>query len=76
MNQQQLEIAAREYCRLAGLNPDSLVARPSPTGPNGETYDVYMTQKKWQEVVGRIKDQLLLNAAIERGIEADVLDKP
>jgi len=65
MTPKQIEIAAREYCKLAGLNPDSTVACPSPTGPNGETYDIFCTQTKWQEVVSRIKDQLLLNAAIE-----------
>lgn len=63
----QLEAAAREYCRLAGLDPDESVSHSPEPNDNGVVLDVLMYSPRWKRVARRIEDFELMLLAVEHG---------
>lgn len=69
MTNKQLEIAARKYCELTGLDPEAFVQGPCPTDKSGMVYLVNTQEKTWRSVARRIKDVDLMNQAMQFAIE-------
>jgi hypothetical protein len=69
MTDEQWEKAAREYCRLAGLDPDKEVEWRGSWNADmsGATCDCYCTAARWQVVREQLEKHAAMNAAIECG---------
>ena len=59
MAENTLELAARQYCELMQLNPET----PVVCSVNGA--DVYMTKPQWQAIVVKLKEHEAINAAVQ-----------
>lgn len=62
--EQQLELAAREYCRLKGLNPDSQVRHDADPDENGCVVAVLLSSPRWMRVARAIREHDIMNEAI------------
>lgn len=71
LSEKQIEIAAKMYCELAGINPDKLVQAPTPTDDRGFTYDVFCQQKQWIVIADSIRQQNLINQSINYAYESN-----
>jgi hypothetical protein len=65
LTETQIEVAAKKYCELAGLDPEKWVQVPSPTDDRGFTYDVYIQHKQWRLVASRVREQNIMDEAIQ-----------
>lgn len=64
MTEEELKKAAMRYCDLAGLDPNVMVAAPTPTDANGMTFDVYSEEPRWKSVARHIQTHFWLTQAI------------
>lgn len=64
LTEQQLELAARKYCELAGLDPEKMVAAPTPVDERGFTRDVYIEHRQWLSVALKLREHNLFDEAI------------
>jgi hypothetical protein len=64
MNNQQLEIAAREYCRLAGIDPDELVVYDNGTM-------AFTRRARWRNVAVDVVEHFNMRAAIEKALKTN-----
>ena len=64
LTEHQIEIAAREYCRLKGLDPDKDVTHGLDPDGSGITCDVLLFSKRWQRVARMIREQNVVDEAI------------
>ena len=68
LTEKQIEVAARKYCELAGLDPDKLVQAPSPIDAGCWTYAVLIQHKQWHSVAARLRDQSFMDEAIRHAL--------
>jgi hypothetical protein len=54
LSEAQLEIAARKYCELAGLNPDEQVGHGADPDENGIVLAVMLYSPRWKIVAQQI----------------------
>jgi len=69
MSKEQLEMAARKYCELANLDPEQMVPAPSPTCERGQTFDVFIEQKRWESIATALKQHYMANIAIDYALK-------
>jgi len=50
----QLEIAARKYCEIAGINPDEQVGHGAEPDENGYVFAVMLYSPRWKRVATEI----------------------
>lgn len=48
MTAEQLEVAAREFCRLSGIDPDTATATAPPPNPDGTVNLVCLWRPTWE----------------------------
>ena len=65
MNETQLEIAAREYCRLAGIDPEKSVGTNPPPNRDGTINMVCIWVPAWKPVAEMIAQQDLVRHCID-----------
>lgn len=65
MTDAQLEVAAREYCKLLGVNPDETVCHGAEPDPNGIVLSVCLYSPRWQTLRNAIQRHEFLNEAIK-----------
>ncbi len=66
MTDKQIEIAAREYCRLIGVDPDEVTSlTPRGVAP----HPIFPAKARWMHYVEKIKDHYLLTVAVEKAKE-------
>ena len=61
----QLETAAREYCRLAGIDPEAEVVTSPPPNADGTVNAVCIWVPAWRQVASMIAQQDLLLHCID-----------
>lgn len=71
MTEKQLEAAAREYCRLMGIDPDILVAHGAQPDEHGVVQAVLEHSPRWILLKGLIRQHAALDSAIRRGLYGD-----
>lgn len=64
LNQEQLELAAREYCKIKDLNPDERVA-VTTTSASGATQLLARWAPRWKVVAERLVEHALMNHCID-----------
>lgn len=69
MNQQQLESAARELCRLRNINPDTLIPHSPEPSSDGFVPAVLLHSPAWKLALHEIQNHYLLNQAINHGMQ-------
>jgi hypothetical protein len=65
MTETQLEIAAREYCRLAGIDAEKKVGTSPPTNPDGTVNMVCLWVPAWKPVAEMIAQHNLVKHCID-----------
>lgn len=70
MTDQQLEKAAREYCRLTGENPDEQVGHGADANEYGVVPAVMLYSPRWTRVARHIKAHWLLQESIRVGLSS------
>lgn len=58
------ELAARELCRLRGVDPDARVSHGADPSPDGSVIDIMMYSPAWTRVVREIIDADRTRAAL------------
>ncbi|BAG41614.1 hypothetical protein [Ralstonia phage phiRSL1] len=77
MNDKQLEVAARELCRIRGIDPDSSVAHGADPNPDGSVYGVLLYSPAWTRVAREVKAHLEVHRAVSRALfPFDTTTKP
>lgn len=66
MDEKQIEIAAREFCRLQGLDPEE-----SECGSDERHPTLAVMKPRWQFVVPHVRQQVAMLAAIEAAKSAN-----
>jgi hypothetical protein len=67
MTEQQIEIAAREYCRLTQVDPDEQIGHsPAPTS-NGRNHEKQVTWPRWKVVAERISQIDIIQHCMDVG---------
>lgn len=61
----QIERAAREYCRIKGVNPDDDVTHGHDTDGYSPVCDVCLISKRWERVAVKIREHNLLSDVIK-----------
>lgn len=67
MTEAQLEAAARELCRLRGVDPDKSTGHGAEPGPSGATCDVWMYSPAWCLAVKEVRARNIMDEAIAAG---------
>lgn len=70
MTEYQLEVAARELCRLRGINPDTRVGHGPDPSPDGSVCDVYLYSPAWTRALREIEGFQQIATAVAVGKEA------
>lgn len=70
LTDKQIELAARHYCELLGLDPDEQVGHGAEPDSNGFVPDVMLYCRRWQLVARKLKERELENAALTYGASA------
>jgi|688.fasta_scaffold1333883_2 hypothetical protein len=71
LTEAQLEIAARKYCELAGLNPDEQVGHGAEPDESGVVLDVMLYSPRWKRVAIKIAQYDIVRVCIafaQRGV--------
>lgn len=80
MNSMQVELAARELCRLRGLDPDQSVGHADDPDENGIVMDVWLHSPAWTRVAREVVAWDQVRQAVEAAGEAmppeDVTRRP
>jgi len=63
----QREAAARELCRLRGVDPDSMVGHSAPPNSRGFVPDVWLLSPAWKITLAEIVASEQLDAAMKHG---------
>ncbi len=69
MNDKQKKAAARELCRLRGIDPDQPVAHGADPSPDGFVPAVCLYSPAWERAVREIEAQERIEAAMLFGRE-------
>ena len=64
MNSSELELTARRYCALAGIDADQSVGHSPDPNEDGTVYSILIYSPMWRLVATDIKRHLLLSQAI------------
>lgn len=67
LTSKQKEIAARELCRLRGVDPDKQIAHEADPSPEGYVPGVCLYSPAWTRALCEINAQEQLAAALEAG---------
>lgn len=67
ITESQLEAAARRYCKLAGINPESMIGHGPPPNANGMVNALLVYSPQWKLVAQEIRRHELMTLAIEAG---------
>ena len=67
MNNRQIEIAAREYCRLSNMDPDEKVEQQPPPIGNGTKEGAPVYWPRWKAVAERISQIDIIQHCMEIG---------
>jgi hypothetical protein len=70
MTDEQVERVAREWCRLAGVDPDTLVGHGADADARGFVPDVWMHSPRWTRVASAVRERDRMDRAF------CVLDEP
>ena len=65
MTDNELEIAARKYCEILGLDPDAQVSHGADPDANGFVFDILLHSPQWTRIARRIPQHQAMNEAIE-----------
>ncbi len=65
LTESQLETAAREYCRLAGTDPEAKVVTSPPPNADGTVYAVCIWVPAWRKVASMLAQQDLVRHCID-----------
>jgi hypothetical protein len=64
LSEAQLEVAARKYCELAGLNPDEQVGHRADPDEMGVVLDVMLYSPRWKRVAIKIAQYDIVRVCI------------
>lgn len=64
----QIEIAARELCKLRGVDPDKIIGHGAKPDENGFVPDVMLFSPQWELAVEEIEQHLLIFQAVDHAI--------
>lgn len=68
MTESQLEAAAREYCRLAEIDPEQLVSHGADVPRDGWFVPaILLYSPRWKRVARVLREQEIMSLAIEVG---------
>ena len=70
MTEAQREAAARELCRLRGIDPDALVAHSAESNSLGWMPMVQIKSPAWKHALAEIAAREQIDAAMRVGMEA------
>lgn len=68
MTPKQLEAAARELCRLRGMDPDAQSSQTNKPGPDGSVVDSIWYCPAWMNATDEITAALQMQQAIAAGL--------
>ncbi|MCA9368275.1 hypothetical protein KC887_08555 [Candidatus Kaiserbacteria bacterium] len=67
MTDAQKEAAARELCRLRGVDPESMVGHSAEPDSRGFVPDIYLMSPAWRIAIAEIAAREQLDAALLAG---------
>lgn len=68
MTTEQLERAARHYCKLMGQDPEETVMTSPPPNPNGTVNAVAIYVPRWKLVAQNLHSGWAMNEALKEGM--------
>lgn len=68
MNDKQLEVAARELCRIRGIDPDDSVAHGADPNPDGTVNCVLLYSPAWTRMLKEVKAHLEVHRAVSKAL--------
>lgn len=72
LSERQLEIAARELCKLRHQDPDTPIPHGSQPNDMGFAYDVCFYSPRWQLVANQIEAHLQVMSVIDHAVNSTV----
>lgn len=65
MNARDVERVAREYCRLIGVDPDTMIGHGAEPDANGFVPAVMCYSPRWQLIARRVEDEAAMRKAFD-----------
>lgn len=68
LTENQLEMAAREYCRIKGVDPDEMIKHgPDPIG--SVVHSILLESPRWERVARILREQDIQRHCIKHAID-------
>ena len=72
MDKEELEIASRKYCELAGVDPDGIVAH----APDEGGLDTVLYSPRWERIANKIEYHDMIEKSIQYARDTKILVDP